>query len=369
MNKRKIKFKIFIFSSLALLASSISVIDLEDSSVSALVSSLTIHATVLKNDFPDCQNSTCDANESCKMIPRKSCGHPSCNTITLPTCIHNMTDTTPTSSKVISTGLTETISSHAPSVTSQRLLKRALKAPQLVEVDTAPPVFYPKRIGNGLLTSKELVAVALLTGDVHKSSHSHRGNGFTLDLHPKSWCKRLPDHFDIGLVLLDSISIQVNAAVGQALNKGDDYIDGAIFTTYYDGITDVFLYSHTTTKMTNFAARKYCRQHGMGLPTLTSAIDLARISPFTALAGDFWVDGSDVTTEGTWRSFHNRQLLNRMPWANGIEGRHRDQDCVKIRCDLKVNDMGCAVKYPVLCTRLRQSRSPPISKLTFTPKR
>ena len=38
MNKQKIKFKIFILSSLALLALSGSVIDLEDSSVSALVS-------------------------------------------------------------------------------------------------------------------------------------------------------------------------------------------------------------------------------------------------------------------------------------------------------------------------------------------
>ena len=317
------------------MASSVSVIDLEDSSVLALVSSLAIHATVLKNNFPDCQNSTCD--ESCKMVSRKNCGHPSCITMTLPTCIHNMTDTTPTSSKVTSTGLTETISSHSPSVTFQRLLKRAPKAPQLVEVDTAPPVFYPKRIGNGLLTSKEFVAVALLTGDVHKSSHSRRGNRFSLDLHPKLWCKRLPHHFDIGLVLLDSISIQVikSAAVGQALKNVDGYIDGAIFSTYYDCITDVFLYSHTTTKMTNFAARNYCRQHGMGLPTLTLAVDLARI----ALAGDFWPDGSDDTTEGTWRSFHNRQLLNRVPWAIGIEGRHRSQDCIKIRCDLKANDM------------------------------
>ena len=41
------------------------------------------------------------------MVPRKSCGHPSCNTMILPTCIHNMTDTTLTSSKVTSTGLTE----------------------------------------------------------------------------------------------------------------------------------------------------------------------------------------------------------------------------------------------------------------------
>ena len=368
MNKRK-KIKLFTFSSLVQLASSISVIDLEGSSVASLVSSLTIHATVLQNDFPDCQNSTCNANESCKIIPRKSCDHPSCNTMELPTCITNLTETATTPSKVTSTGLTETISSHAPSITSQRLIKRALKAPQLVEVDASPPVFYPKRIGNGLLTSKELVAVALLTGDVHKSSRSHRGDGFTLDLHPKSWCKRLPDNFDIGLILLDSISIQVNAVVGQALNKGDSSIDGAIFTSYYDGITDVFLYSHTTTKMSNFAARKHCRQLGMGLPTLTSPIDLARIAPFVAIAGDVWIDGSDDSTEGTWRSFHNRQLLNRIPWANGIEGRHRFQDCLKIRCDLKANDMGCSVKYPVLCTRLRQSRSPPISKLTFTPTR
>ena len=369
MTKQKIKFRFFIFSNFALLALSVSVIDLEGSSVSSLVSSLTLHATVLHNDFPACQNSTCATNELCKMIPRKSCDHPSCTTMTLPTCIHNMTSTAPLSSKVTPTDLTETISSHAPSVTAQRLMKRALKAPQLVEVDASPPVFYPKRIGEGLLTSKELVAVALLTGDVQKSSRSHRGGGFTLDLHTKSWCKRLPDHFDIGLVLLDPISIQVNAAVGQALNRDDRDITGAIFTSYYDGITDVFLYSHTTTKMSNFAARKHCRQLGMGLPTLTSSIDLARVAPFTAIAGDFWIDGSDDATEGTWRSFHNRQLLNRLPWANGIEGRQRFQDCVKLRCDLKVNDMGCSVKYPVVCTRLRQSRSPSISKLTFTPNR
>ena len=74
--------------------------------------------------------------------------------------------------------MTETISSHALSVTSQRPIKRALKAPHFVEVDASPPGFYPERIGNGLLTSKELVAVASLTGNVHKSSRSHRGINF-----------------------------------------------------------------------------------------------------------------------------------------------------------------------------------------------
>ena len=34
----------------------------------------------------------------------------------------------------------------------------------------------------------------------------------------------------------------------------------------------------------------------MGLPTLPSAIDLARISPFTALAGDFWLDGKKTNS-------------------------------------------------------------------------
>ena len=300
--------------------------------MSSLVNSLLTHATVVRKDFPPCKNTTCSVDEVCKLIPHANCGHPSCSTLTMPTCIQNLTKMSPPSaSNVTPSGLTVTTSSHAPSIESKRLIKRAFAEPQLVEVDASPPVYHPKRIGDGLLTSQELVAVALLTGDVDKNSRVHKGDGFALNLHPKSKCTKLPDHFDLGLVLLDPIGLQVNAAVGRFLNTGSNSLDGAVYTTYYDGITDVYLYSVTTKKMSNFAARKYCRQLGLGLPTLTSPMDLARIAPFTAIAADFWVDGNDDSTEGTWRSFYDKKLLNRLPWANGIEGKSRWQDCAKLR--------------------------------------
>ena len=252
--------------------------------------------------------------------------------MTMPTCVQNLTDNvSPTEAKVTSAGVTATTSSLAPSAASNRLIKRALVKPQLVEVDASPPVYYPKRIGDGLLTSEEMVAVALLTGDVNKSSRVHKGNGFSLSLHPRSWCKKLPGHFDLGLVLLDPIGLQVNAEVGKFLSNGGSSTNGAVYTTYYDGITDVYLFSVTKQKMSNFDARKHCRELGLGLPTLTSPMDLARIAPFVAIAGDFWIDGNDDSVEGTWRSFYSKHLLNRLPWANGIAANSRWQDCVKLR--------------------------------------
>lgn len=220
MNKRKSKFEVFIFSSFALLASSVPMIDLEGSSLSALVGSLTIHATVLKNDLPDCQNSTCDAMNRAKWYQGRAA-----------------------TTLVVTQWPCPLVS--ITWQTQRRRLQRKLQLGWLKPyhlMPNPPPLkgyssepsrhrswwrltphhrFYPQRIGNGLLLSKKLDAVVHLTGGVHKSSRSHRGNGFTLDLHPQSWCKRLPDHFDIGLVLLGSISIQVNAAVGQALKEGN----------------------------------------------------------------------------------------------------------------------------------------------------
>ena len=305
------------------------VLDLDTSSIDSLVSSLTIHAKVMTNQFDLCANSTCSSDQICRLVPHQVCDHPSCEPNIEPTCFTNLTQSG--SASVKATGLTEELSPHAPSSTSKRLMKRASKKPQLVNIIAAPPVFHPKREGNGMLTSPEMVAVALLTGDVDAGSRTHKGDGFTLDLHPNSACKRLPSNFDLGIILLDPIAIQANAAVGRVLSKKETQGSGAVYTTYFDGYTDIFLYHFTSKKMRNVEARKYCQSLGLGLPTLTSQIDLARISPFVSIHSDFWLDGHDESIEGTWRSFYDNQLLNRLPWASGIEGRHNLQDCLKLR--------------------------------------
>ena len=94
--------------------------------------------------------------------------------------------------------------------------------------------------------------------------------------------------------MLDPIAIQTNGYVGRALSNDVKENSDAVYTRFFDGITEILLFHHTTTKMNNKDAQEYCSSLGLGLPTLRTPMDLARIAPFVTLAGDFWMFGIQI---------------------------------------------------------------------------
>lgn len=81
--------------------------------------------------------------------------------------------------------------------------------------------------------------------------------------------------------------------------------------------------------MTKSEAQDYCESYGLHLPVIMDEIDVARMSPFVNINMDFWLDGSDSSTEGVWQSEVFDKPLHGMPWA--VAGNSRSQDCIKYR--------------------------------------
>ena len=81
--------------------------------------------------------------------------------------------------------------------------------------------------------------------------------------------------------------------------------------------------------MTKYDAHSYCRSYGLHLPVIQTEIDVARLAPFVNINMDYWLDGTDSTTEGVWQSEVFTKSLHGMPWA--VAGNSRSQDCIKMR--------------------------------------
>ena len=88
----------------------------------------------------------------------------------------------------------------------------------------------------------------LLGNQYSRDRHVITGDGFHINLHRGSACRRLPRAQNLAVVFSDPIAIQLNQAVGQALSNGKHHLTGAVSSRYYSGDTRIFLYKTTPTK-------------------------------------------------------------------------------------------------------------------------
>ena len=117
----------------------------------------------------------------------------------------------------------------------------------VVKVDIRTPVYQLTRSREANL--ERYSPIFHLLGDQYsRDRHVITGDGFHINLHRGSACRRLPRAQNLAVIFSDPIAIQLNQVVGQALTIGKHSLTGAVSSRYFSGETQVFLYKTTPKK-------------------------------------------------------------------------------------------------------------------------
>lgn len=245
-------------------------LNLEESSIDRLTQSLFEHAKLhqfkTEAQFPPCPKNTtkaCTKTQSCVMIERRLCDGPTCTMVPMGTCVVHLTPETselpqpaPLSASKSATKKPSrhknedyfSLNSGSPSLESKDIVRRALTNHTVaVHVDVLTPVYQLTRSREANL--ERYSPIFHLLGDQYsRDRHVITGDGFHINLHRGSACRRLPRAQNLAVIFSDPIAIQLNQVVGRALTHGKQSITGAVSSRYFSGDTQVFLYKTSPKK-------------------------------------------------------------------------------------------------------------------------
>ena len=244
-------------------------LNLEDSSIDRLTQSLFEHARLheFKNEaqFPPCLKNTtvaCKKTQSCVMIDRRLCDGGTCTMTPIGTCVVQLTPKPelPAPAPLSSSPSTAkkptrpknvdyfSLHSGSPSLESQAMVRRALTNHTVtVKVEILSPVYQLTQSREANM--ERYSPIFHLLGDQYsRDRHVITGDGFHINMHRGSACRRLPRAQNLAVIFSDPLAIQLNQKVGQALSNGQHRLTGAVSSRYYSGETRIFLYKTTPTK-------------------------------------------------------------------------------------------------------------------------